>query len=135
MIEAYKYQKFNLQKYTANTQFVPNMTEFKLRTYMSEKLPLKMLEYVAKLPFATTKIKEQSALFNKYSQLLSSMIKQFDFFIKGDWHYENKKIYKLINMMSPEERGEFQCDVRDIDWLHFLGLYAKGLAIWVLSED
>ena len=52
------------------------------------------------------------------------MIKQFDFFIKGDWHYENKKIYSLINMMSPDEREEFQCDVRDINWLYFLKIYA-----------
>ena len=44
------------------------MTEFKLRTYVIEKLPIKMLEYVAKLPFATTKLKEKSALYSRLSK-------------------------------------------------------------------
>ena len=66
---------------------------------------------------------------------MDAMIISFDFFIKGDWHYESKKLFELIDMLSPEEKVEFECDVRKIRWLHFLELFAKGLAIWVLQED
>ena len=59
----------------------------------------------------------------------------FDFFINGNWHYENKQIYHVINKLSPEERLEFACDCRQLDWPKFLLNYIEGLAIWVLNED
>lgn len=57
------------------------------------------------------------------------------FFIHGDWRYINNRIYNALEMMSPEERIEFQCDTKTIDWEPYLLNYIKGLGIWALNED
>ena len=55
--------------------------------------------------------------------------------MNGDWRFENKNIYKVINLMSPDERKEFQADCRVINWSKFVNDYAVGIAIWVLKEN
>jgi hypothetical protein len=57
------------------------------------------------------------------------------FFINGDWHFENKKIGKIIERLSPEEREIFHCDASSFDWPDYLNNYLKGLSIWALKED
>ena len=57
------------------------------------------------------------------------------FFINGDWRYINRRIYEPIEMLSPEERQMFSCDVRNIVWSEYLRDYVKGLSIWALKED
>ena len=37
--------------------------------------------------------------------------------------------------MSTEERIEFNCDAKTIDWRDFILSYAKGIAIWIMGED
>jgi hypothetical protein len=69
------------------------------------------------------------------SKKINGMIEVFDFFIRGDWRYENKNIYELINMMSPSERVEFHCDCKGFDWPPYLEDYLKGMVIFVLKED
>lgn len=58
-----------------------------------------------------------------------------DFFINGDWQYENKRIDNALAMMSAEERIEFQCDTKTIEWEPYLINYIRGLSIWALNED
>ena len=62
-------------------------------------------------------------------------IEIMDFFINGDWHYENKRIKEAFALMSPEEADEFNCDTTTIHWPSYLHNYIKGLAIWALYED
>jgi len=59
----------------------------------------------------------------------------FDFFISGNWHYENKNIYQLLAQMSKEEQKEFECDCRKVDWDELMVNYVKGMAIYVLKEE
>jgi hypothetical protein len=56
-------------------------------------------------------------------------------FINTDWRFENKRILNVIQMLSPEERTEFDCDCRNIIWQKYITLYVKGIAIWNLHED
>lgn len=58
-----------------------------------------------------------------------------DFFINGDWRYENKKILTVFEKMSPQARKEFNCDSNSFEWPEFLTNYVKGLSIWALGED
>jgi hypothetical protein len=55
--------------------------------------------------------------------------------MKGDWHYENKKLFDVIDMMSPAEREEFPCDCRGFVWDDFLKDYMKGMVIFCLKEN
>jgi len=66
---------------------------------------------------------------------LNGMLGIFKFFMDGTWIFESQKILNVLQEISPEEQLEFNCDVRNIDWLEFLGLYVNGIAIWCLGED
>ena len=59
----------------------------------------------------------------------------FEFFMNGNWQYVNQNIYSALDMMTPEEQIEFNCDCRTIDWGDFILSYAKGIAIWIMGED
>jgi len=40
----------------------------------------------------------------------------FQHFINGDWHFVNENIYPVLNSLSEEEREEFNCDCKNIQW-------------------
>lgn len=46
-------------------------------------------------------------MLNKIVEKVEGTSSLFEFFMQGDWRYENKKIYKLLNLMQPDERLEF----------------------------
>jgi hypothetical protein len=88
------------------------------------------------LPYVGTKqLKKQSEELQKIKNKIDGTVGIFEFFFFGDWQYENKKIYKLLGMLSPEEREEFDCDIRRVDWNTLFVYYIKGMAIWALKED
>ena len=80
-------------------------------------------------------MRDQVTSLKKTKIRLDAMSSTFDFFINGDWHYENKQIYEVIAKLSEEEKEEFNADCRQINWIMFLQNYIEGLAIWVLKED
>jgi hypothetical protein len=115
---------------------VESKTELMLRKKIFEDIPINMLSFVSKLPVVgTPALKNSADKLKKMSKKINGMIEVFDFFMRGDWHYENKKIYELINMMSPSERVEFHCDCKGFDWPPYLEDYLKGMVIFVLKED
>jgi hypothetical protein len=59
----------------------------------------------------------------------------FDFFIRGDWRFETKKINSLIAQMSEAEREDFDCDQSKINWTEYIALFVRGMSIWILKED
>jgi len=116
--------------------WVDNPLEYKLRVKMHFGLPVKMMGLAARLPyFGTEQLKKQAKDLKKIETKFNSSVSVFEFFIFGDWKIENKKIYKLTDMLSPEEKAEFQCDIRTVDWYPLIRDYIKGMAIWVLKED
>ena len=66
---------------------------------------------------------------------IDDMLEIYRFFIEGDWQYKNARIYGPLDLMSPEERMEFNCDTKTIEWPTYLANYLKGLSIWALKED
>lgn len=58
-----------------------------------------------------------------------------DFFVNGDWSYVNERIYEATNRMTAEERMEFNCETKLIEWDDYSRNYIKGMAIWSLFED
>lgn len=115
---------------------VESQFEFNMRKKIFEDLPINTLNFIAQLPIiGTPQLKSAASKLKKMSKKINGMITVFDFFMRGDWHYENKKIYKLINMMSEEERKEFHCDSKGFDWAPYLEDYLKGMVIFVLKED
>jgi hypothetical protein len=63
------------------------------------------------------------------------MLDIYAFFMEGDWRFQNKRIYEAIEMMSPAERVEFNCDCKTCNWPTYFADYIRGLSIWALKED
>ena len=40
-----------------------------------------------------------------------------------------------MDMLSPLEKEEFDCDIKRVDWNTIFVHYIKGMAIWALKED
>ena len=107
-----------------------------MRKALFEKWPLRALDFASKMPYIGTKgLKKNVQLLHMLDKRLDGMIDIFDFFINGNWHYENKNIYKVMETMSAEELKEFTCDCRLIEWSSYLINYTLGMGIWVLKED
>jgi hypothetical protein len=41
----------------------------------------------------------------------------------------------VISLLSPEEREEFECDIKMINWDKLIKDYVAGILIWYLKED
>ena len=94
------------------------------------------MQIASKLPIlGTPGLKKQVKTFEGVIEKTEGLEASMNFFINGDWHYENKKILDVIDKLSAEERIIFNCDVRTINWPDFIVDYIKGLSIWALSED
>lgn len=39
-----------------------------------------------------------------------------EYFEQGNWRIQNAKIYNILETMTEEEREEFDCDVKKIEW-------------------
>ena len=114
---------------------VESQFEFDLRKKVFQEYPLKLVDFVSKLPLiGSPHLQKQVAALIKQNGNLNRMIMYFDKLMKGDWHYENKKIYDVIAMLTPHERDEFFCDCRGFDWDPFLTDYMKGMVIYCLKE-
>ena len=102
MLKFYKNLSLNEQQFKVDTQMVESRFEFDLRKKVFEDLPINTLSFFSKLPVVgTPALKGAATKLKRMSTKINGMIEVFDFFMKGDWHYENKNIYKLIDMMSP----------------------------------
>jgi hypothetical protein len=136
MLKYYRHLQLNEQQFKVNTQMVESKTELMLRKKIFEDIPINMLSFVSKIPIVgTPAIKNSADKLKKMAKKINGMIEVFDFFMRGDWHFENKKIYELIKMMSPSERVEFHCDSKGFEWPPYLEDYLKGMVIFVLKED
>ena len=117
-------------------KFIHTKWEYDMRIKLQMKLPLKALNVAANTPVVGTKnLKKQAEKMNKLAKKGEGLNDLYAFFIDGNWKFENKKITKLIDMLSPEEKVEFGCDIRNLDWDKFVLYYAHGMAIWCLNED
>lgn len=91
------------------------------------------MKLASKMPIiGTNQLKQQVKLLNGINQKADNLTDIMNFFINGDWHFENKKIFDVIDKLSDEEKELFSCDVRQIDWHQYIVNYIKGLSIWAL---
>ena len=73
---------------------VESKFELNMRKKIFEDLPINTLNFIAKLPIVgTPALKSAADKLKKMSVKINGMIEVFDFFMRGDWHFENQKVY------------------------------------------
>jgi len=129
VVEQSKYNKvFGQVFHPLNVHHSRSMFEFKARKFISDKLPLAILETVAKVPIsAANGLKKGAKDLRMLSDKLDNIMKVALTFTNGDWIYVNNKIYAAISRLSEEERNEFNCDVQKIDWDTYTNNYIRGI--------
>ena len=136
LLKALNYHEFNKRALPVGLQLIKNRLEFKIKKGFWNDLPFEGMKLASKLPIVGTKsLKKNVKLFEGVIEKSADLEGVMNFFINGDWHYENKKIFDSLDKLSAEERRIFNCDVRTIHWPDYIVDYIKGLSIWALSED
>jgi|TARA_B110001450_G_C17520673_1_gene440423 hypothetical protein len=80
-------------------------------------------------------MREQAKSLGKIVDKIDGTLGLFKFFMDGGWLYENFKFNPIIEMLSPQERVEFECDVRDVEYKKLVQDYISGISIYFLKED
>ncbi|XP_067131275.1 putative fatty acyl-CoA reductase CG5065 [Centruroides vittatus] len=59
----------------------------------------------------------------------------FEYFYTREWKFHSDNTEKLNEMMSLEDKKNFDCDVGKVDWNDYLKWYSLGIRRYVLKED
>lgn len=135
-VKGFRVMMYQKQAAKVRLEFIDNTMIYKIKKNLFNKLPLKLMQYASFVPSIGTPSFKQfvdtaTTFRKKADNAVESMIK----FIKGDWHFENKRIYNALNMMTSEEIEEFQVETRKINWESYIMNYIKGIGIWNLHEN
>ena len=110
--------------------------EFMIKRYLFTIWPVQLFSYASNLPMiGSQKMRENAQQLEKAIGRIDGMLGIFKFFMDGGWLYENYKMNPIIELLSPQERVEFECDVRDVEYDKMIRDYITGIAIWFLKED
>lgn len=83
--------------------------------FFKQDLVLFSIENFAKITGNKKLLKDGAMLKDVYKQY-DDAYDTYKFFIEEHWKYVNNKIYSVIDKLSDEEKIEFECDCKDIDW-------------------
>ena len=104
--------------------------------YLTQKLPAKLFEMKANLPLVGSASQRDQA--KQLNRILSKMLEVqlvFKYFANQEWIYQSNVVENVMAKMSPEDRRDFQFNVRNIDWLHCFALFSYGLRRFFIKED
>ena len=136
MLEAFRTERYNKQVSKISIEFIPNATLYKIKKTLMEDFPTKLLVSATSLPLVgNPKLHKAAQQLAAIKAKSNSVLDIFDFFVNGEWHYVNERIYQATELLSPAEYEEFNCETKRINWFPYLQNYAKGMAIWALMED
>lgn len=80
-------------------------------------------------------MREDAKKFNFVVQKIDGMLGIFKFFMDGGWLYKNTKFNDVMDLLTAEDREEFECDIRNVNWEILIKDYIQGISIWFLKED
>ncbi|XP_023217427.1 putative fatty acyl-CoA reductase CG5065 isoform X2 [Centruroides sculpturatus] len=73
-------------------------------------------------------------LFNSYKKM-KKVNAALEYFYTREWKFHSDNTEKLNEMMSLEDKKNFNCDVGKVDWNDYLKWYSLGIRRYVLKED
>lgn len=80
-------------------------------------------------------MRENAQSLGKAVGRIDGMLGIFKFFMDGGWLYENSKFNTIIDRLSPQDKIEFECDIRNVEYEKLIKDYISGISIWFLKED
>jgi len=74
-------------------------------------------------------------IYMKIQSRLWKSVEVVEYFTFNEWKWTNENVSKLIDKLSPEDKKEFDFDVRNIDWTQYLDNYLIGIKKYALKES
>jgi len=106
-----KFFSFNYKVTRANLKFVRSDREFKIKKAIFQDIPLVLLKGYSRLPFlGSPQLRKDVEQLTQVDKKMMETIGIFEFFMKGDYEYENERIYQTIKILDPVEKEEFAAD-------------------------
>ena len=110
----------------------PRITSHKLlhktRLFLQHYLPAQLIDVVMRCarrkPFA-------ARLYNRLSYSMDLL----EFFATNEWVFENTNTQRLFEGLHPDDKRDFNFDVRTIDWPSYVQTYCYGIRLYILKED
>ena len=65
---------------------------------------------------------------------IHSMTSAISYFANHDWTFPNERVQSMWNMLSDEDKREFNFDMETIDWKEYFANYVIGVRQYVLKE-
>jgi hypothetical protein len=88
-----------------------------MKKKLFNEIPLRIADFTSKLPnLGTPEMVAQVERLKNIYKKTDDTLEIFEFFINGNWQFQNKRIYGVLDKMSPQERIEFNCDCRQYEW-------------------
>ena len=104
--------------------FEESELNYNIKKSLYQEAPIKVIDFVSKMPLVGSRsLKKQAQTLEKSRIKLNNIADMFKSFFNTEWYYENKKIYKITSMMTPQERIEFNYDCKSINWMDYTTLY------------
>ena len=113
---------------------IENKKVYNAVNYLVERVPIHILDLLYKVT-EDDKWDNFSTMLTMVRDKVDEMIDNFDFFVQGNWEYENKRIYESIQKLDQKSFNDFKCDTKDIDWKPYLKKYIEGMCVWCTKEQ
>jgi len=84
---------------------------------------------------ATARAVGAKPMYMRLQQRLWKSVEVLEYFTSREWKWTNHNVVELNDKLSPEDRKEFDFDVRNIDWTEYLDNYCLGTKKYVLKES
>ena len=107
-----------MQIFQPNIVFINNDNLFKAAFFFKNKLPIKILEQVAKIPGLGSQAMKKNV--EKGKLMVSKAWETcllFDHFTKNSWVFESNQVEEFSKLMTNEEKKQFIIDPREIEWI------------------
>lgn len=114
--------------------YEPSLVKYTIKKWAREWIPAYAYYCYSQL-LGTAQQKQEAAQVLVYLEKIESKLGGLKHFRDADWRFKSDGISGVLAEMEPEQRVEFACDCKDINWGPYLNSYLKGIAIWVLNEN
>jgi fatty acyl-CoA reductase len=81
------------------------------------------------------RLMQRKPFFVRTYSKINGALQQLEYFMKFDWRWANNNSDKLLALMSPEDRENFDFDIRKMDWQVYIDRYILGVKRYLLHED
>ncbi|XP_060074421.1 fatty acyl-CoA reductase 1-like [Ylistrum balloti] len=74
-------------------------------------------------------------IFVKIQERLRKSVASLDYFTSQEWNFNNAGLYKILEVMTPEDKKDFNFDPKMINWAEYMEAYCLGTKRFVMKEE